>query len=301
MSVLRVLGFVLLAVALATLTGCGADDATEASSTTAAGPDSGVTVSGDTESAPEISIPDDDPPSDLAVEVVVEGEGDQVESGDLLVVDYAGQLWDGGEEFDSSWSRGEPASFPIGVSGVIEGWDTGLVGQQVGSRVLLVIPPALAYGDQESEAIPANSTLVFVVDIRDTFTGDEAEPGTPVTDLPDGLPEVSGDPGSEPTISVDGVEAPSQSSTTLLVEGEGEPLGSATNVVVNYVAVSLDSGEVLDSTWSTSPVAFPVAGLPGLAEALDGAAAGTRTLSLISAEDNDGDSVAVVFDVLGGL
>ena len=76
-------------------------------------------------------------------------------------------MWNRRSVFDSSWSRGAPATFSIGTGGVIPGWDKGLVGKKVGSRVLLVVPPADGYGAQAQGKIPANSTLVFVVDILD--------------------------------------------------------------------------------------------------------------------------------------
>lgn len=259
---------------------------------------SGVEASTDTETAPEITLPETDPPTELIVETVVEGDGDEVMAGDLLLADYAGVLYDGGEEFDSSWSRGEPAAFAIGTGAVIQGWDEGLVGQQVGDRVLLVIPPDLAYGEQESEAIPANSTLVFVVDIRDTFSDADAVGGTPVADLPAGLPEVSGELGEEPTISVDGVEPPAESESVLVVQGSGEPIDPEGTLVAHAVQASLESGEVTFSTWEDAPVGLDPAALPGMAEALDGANAGSRVITLITADDNEGDPLVLVVDVL---
>jgi hypothetical protein len=288
------------AVVLLVAAGCSSDDDAGGGASPDAGASgaSGVEVSTDAETAPEITLPDGDPPTELVVETVVEGDGDEVMAGDLLLADYAGVLYDGGEEFDSSWSRGEPAAFGIGTGAVIQGWDDGLVGQQVGDRVLLVIPPDLAYGEEESGQIPANSTLVFVVDIRDTFSAADAVGPTPVADLPDGLPEVSGEPGQEPTISVEGVEPPAESKSVLVVQGSGEPINPAGTLVAHAVQASLASGEVTFSTWQAAPVGLQAAALPGMTEALDGANAGSRVITLISADDNDGDPVVLVVDVL---
>ena len=110
-------------------------------------------------------------PTDLVVEPLIEGDGEEVKTGDTIAVKYSGWLTDG-TLFDSSWGddgTGEPAVFQIGVSQVIEGWDEGLVGQKVGSRVLLVIPSDMAYGENDSGTIPGNSTLIFVVDILAAF------------------------------------------------------------------------------------------------------------------------------------
>jgi peptidylprolyl isomerase len=114
--------------------------------------------------APSIEPVEGEPPTELVVQPLITGTGPVVESGQNVTFQYSGWLWDG-EQFDSSWEKGAPFTTPIGTGQVIQGWDQGLVGQPVGSQVLLVIPPELGYGDQEQGSIPANSTLVFVVDI----------------------------------------------------------------------------------------------------------------------------------------
>ncbi|MGW4891717.1 FKBP-type peptidyl-prolyl cis-trans isomerase [Kitasatospora sp. NPDC004240] len=105
------------------------------------------------------------PPTELQQAVLIKGEGKQVKAGQTLLVQYTGVLWSDGKQFDSSWSHGGAQALQIGTGSVIEGWDKGLVGQTVGSRVELVVPPSLGYKDQAQGAVPANSTLVFVVDI----------------------------------------------------------------------------------------------------------------------------------------
>jgi FKBP-type peptidyl-prolyl cis-trans isomerase len=109
----------------------------------------------------------DKPAKELVVKTLIKGEGDPVKAGQTLTVHYTGKLWGADKEFDSSWGRGEPAQFPLGQ--VIQGWQQGLEGVPVGSRVVMSIPPNLAYGDQEQQGIPANSTLVFVVDVLGAY------------------------------------------------------------------------------------------------------------------------------------
>jgi peptidylprolyl isomerase len=114
---------------------------------------------------PSITVPADaTKPTDLVAQTLIKGDGPAVAANDVITVQYSGWLWDG-TAFDSSWTNGTPFQTQIGTSSVIQGWDKGLIGQTVGSQVLLVIPPSLGYGDQESGTIPANSTLIFVVDI----------------------------------------------------------------------------------------------------------------------------------------
>ncbi|HEY6744065.1 MAG TPA: FKBP-type peptidyl-prolyl cis-trans isomerase [Lapillicoccus sp.] len=125
------------------------------------------TVAFDPASGPTITVPKTAAPTALVVQNLVDGNGPEVKSGQTITVHYTGAVWTDGSVFDSSWTRKSPATFGIGTGNVIPGWDKGLVGKKVGSRVLLVVPPADGYGDQVQAKIPANSTLVFVVDILD--------------------------------------------------------------------------------------------------------------------------------------
>jgi len=107
-----------------------------------------------------------EPPTDLSVTIVSQGEGEQVSQGDEVVVHYWGLRWSDGETFDSSWTRGQPFTFRLGAGQVISGWDLGLEGMTVGDRLVLVIPPDLGYGDRGAgDVIGPGETLVFVVDL----------------------------------------------------------------------------------------------------------------------------------------
>jgi peptidylprolyl isomerase len=120
---------------------------------------------------PTITIPDGDPPTELVSQVLIKGAGATVEAGHTISVHYTGVVWATGEQFDSSWDRGAAATFPIGSGSVIDGWDNGLVGQTIGSQVLLIVPPDQGYGSEgNSDAgISGTDTLVFVVDILDSY------------------------------------------------------------------------------------------------------------------------------------
>jgi peptidylprolyl isomerase len=121
-------------------------------------------------SAPTIKIQSSHKvPSGLVTKTLIKGSGPVVAKGQTVVTQYVGSIWRTGKVFDSSWSRGEPFGFTIGAtpSQVIAGWDKGLVGQAVGSRVMLIVPPADGYGKTGSSqaGIKGTDTLVFVVDI----------------------------------------------------------------------------------------------------------------------------------------
>lgn len=126
-----------------------------------------VTLAADGE--PTIVIPDEEPPAEFDLAVLIAGEGPVVEEGAEVTVHYTGINWNTGEVFDSSWARGAPATFP--TSGVIDGFRDALVGQSVGSQVIAIIPPDLGYGPAGGTpdgSIGAEDTIVFVVDILGT-------------------------------------------------------------------------------------------------------------------------------------
>jgi peptidylprolyl isomerase len=125
----------------------------------------GVTVTGAKDAEPSIELAADfAPASELAVADVYVGQGDAVAPGATVTVNYVGVGQQSGQVFDSSWQRGQPATFPL--DGVIQGWSQGLVGMQPGGRRLLIIPAELAYGDSGAGAdIAPGETLVFVVDL----------------------------------------------------------------------------------------------------------------------------------------
>lgn len=117
------------------------------------------------------------PPEELVVTPVLQGDGPEVQPGDTVTIHYTGVLASDGTQFDSSWERDAPTTFPLGS--LIEGWQEGLAGVPVGSRVVLQVPADLAYGDQDREGIPAGSDLVFVIDVLGTEAGAEAPSGEP--------------------------------------------------------------------------------------------------------------------------
>ncbi|TQM34671.1 FKBP-type peptidyl-prolyl cis-trans isomerase [Microbacterium kyungheense] len=118
----------------------------------------------DSDGKPSVTIPDADPPTEVQLADLKLGDGPTVQSGDQVFVQYMGIKWSDGSEFDSSWSKGVPASFQ--TTGVVQGFQQALEGQNVGSQVLVVIPPAAGYGEGEiNDSDLKGETLVFVIDI----------------------------------------------------------------------------------------------------------------------------------------
>lgn len=100
----------------------------------------------------------------LIIDDIVVGTGAEVTEGDTVTVHYIGTLQNG-QQFDNSYLKHEPLTFTVGENRVIEGWETGVLGMRVGGQRVLVVPPALAYGENGYGPIPPNATLVFAVEL----------------------------------------------------------------------------------------------------------------------------------------
>jgi peptidylprolyl isomerase len=164
-------------VAVLGVAACGGDDDSAGSppATATSQPDTGTATSPtpaeqqralrDTSKKPVMPKPTGTPPRKLVVEDIVEGKGPAAKRGSVVVVNYVGENFSNGQEFDASWDRGQTFTLKLGKSKVIEGWTRGLVGIRKGGRRMLTIPPELGYGAQGyPPAIPPNETLVFVID-----------------------------------------------------------------------------------------------------------------------------------------
>jgi peptidylprolyl isomerase len=118
---------------------------------------------------PDVTVPASPPPTDLVIEDLVVGDGEEARPGDQVSVHYVGVAWSTGAQFDASWDRGEPFVFGLGGGQVIAGWDQGVVGMRPGGRRRLSIPPHLGYGSRGAGGvIKGGETLVFVVDFLGT-------------------------------------------------------------------------------------------------------------------------------------
>lgn len=153
--------------------GCGSDDSSTTSDSTAASteeaeaPQETETESSKNGAKPKVTVPSGAPPKQLETKDLKAGTGATAKAGDAVTVQYVGVNYKNGKEFDASWDRGEPFTFNLGAGEVIPGWDEGLVGMKVGGQRELIIPPDLGYGSTGSPpAIPPNETLVFVVDLE---------------------------------------------------------------------------------------------------------------------------------------
>ncbi|PZU27918.1 MAG: peptidylprolyl isomerase [Actinomyces sp.] len=203
-----------------------------------------------------------EPTSKVLVKTLKEGDGAVVCPGATIKANYVGTLWDG-TVFDSSYKRGEPSEFSLNQ--VVKGWTYGLAHAHVGDRVELVIPASLGYGGQARGNIPANSTLVFVVDIVGVATQDVADDSVLSSgvatgeELPAGI-TVTGEPGVEPTLTIDeSVSAPTEQKVYTIYKGAGEALTADQTVLYKQVVGGFGAKGQTQSTWSQDALQAPVA------------------------------------------
>jgi peptidylprolyl isomerase len=114
-----------------------------------------------------IAVPSTEPPTDLIVQQLIDGTGDVVQYGQTVAVRYTGWLWDGGTTFASNWTADAATAFPL--DSALAGWRDSIVGYRIGSRVLAIVPPGMAYGGAGSDSVPPGATLIFLTDILDAY------------------------------------------------------------------------------------------------------------------------------------
>ena len=122
-------------------------------------------TSGPLSSEPKVPVEKGSPPKTLQTKDLITGTGATAKAGSTVTVNYVGALFRNGKIFDASWKRKQTFTTQLSNGAVIPGWVKGVSGMKVGGRRLLIIPPSLGYGSTAQAGIPANSTLVFVVDL----------------------------------------------------------------------------------------------------------------------------------------
>jgi peptidylprolyl isomerase len=193
--------------------------------------------------------------------VLKEGGGEKVAAGDSVKISLAGVNGTTGKQFDSTYATGKPVTVSLGQS-MLGGFNKGLVGQKVGSRVLVAIPPKDGFGTsgQPSYNIKKNDTMVFLFDIV-------AKVPTEVTGtskkLPADLPQLKLDADKHPvgftkTKTMD--KKKTKESASVVIQGKGAPVKSGQALTVQYVGQVYPTGTVFDESWSKQPASFQIGG-----------------------------------------
>ncbi|AXE25698.1 FKBP-type peptidyl-prolyl cis-trans isomerase [Streptomyces globosus] len=235
------------------------------------------------------------PPKELKVETISEGTGPALKKGDVAQVNYLGQVWDGTEPFDQSFGKGKPFEVTIGAGAVIKGWDQGLEGRKVGSRLELVIPPDLGYGEKGSPPkIKGGATLVFVVDIVKGTSIPASAAGKEVPQGDKALPQIgTNTDGKEVSVSVPkDAEPPAKLVSNYVLEGDGPAVKDSDSVVVKFHGKTWKDDKTFESTYALDQtVTWPIGDISvkGLKEGLVGKKVGSRILLVIPPDQGFGD------------
>ncbi|WP_030684316.1 FKBP-type peptidyl-prolyl cis-trans isomerase [Streptomyces sp. NRRL B-1347] len=293
---------------LLTLAGCGDDKSDKAkskdsSSPTNSTPPKGKIVDGPVPEItkgtkfgekPTVAKGSGKPSADLAVKTIIAGKGVEVAKGDYLQAHYLGQIWDSAKVFDNSYDRKAPTIFPIGVGQVIPGWDQGLVGKKVDSRVELAIPPVLGYGKEGNKqaGIKGTDTLVFVVDIVNTYGPKSSAKGDDVAQDNKDLPKVgTNTDGKAPKVDVPKTAAPKKVVATYVIEGDGDKVKESDTLLCQYKGVLWADGKEFDSSYKSGQLTqFQLAQvIPGWRQGLVGKKVGSRVLVVVPPKDGYAD------------
>jgi peptidylprolyl isomerase len=284
-TVRRLFPLVAAVLLVASLAACGGggDDATSL-----------PTVTGKIGEKPTVTAPDRDPSKTLVSNVITTGDGAKIARGDLVVVNYLGQLWRDNKAFDTSYGRA-PVSFRLGKDPIITGWVDGLVGKNVGSRVLLVIPPDKGFGAKglPDAGIKPDDTLVFVIDVLGTYTPTSSLNAAVASGGGGALPAVRGAGDKKPTITVPtAAKPPAKTTARTVIEGSGATVAKGDLVVVKYVGLSWSTGKQFDSSWDRNePTSFTLDDsqvIKGWVEGLTGVKTGSRVLLVIPPDSGYG-------------
>ncbi|MER6108101.1 FKBP-type peptidyl-prolyl cis-trans isomerase [Streptomyces hirsutus] len=244
---------------------------------------------------PTVAKGSGDPSKDLAVKTVIAGGGRAIAENDFVVAHYLGQVWSTAKVFDNSYDRKAPLAIQLAQGSIIDGWRYGLTGKKAGSRVEMAIPPTWGYGSQGNEqaGIKGTDTLVFVVDVQDTFNAKSSADGREVAQDNVDLPKVGTNTnGKAPSIEVPDVAPPKKLVSTYILEGDGEAVGADNSVLVQYKGVLWDDGKEFDSTYGRGQLtSFSLQQVvKGWAQGLTGKKVGSRVLIVIPPELGYGDT-----------
>ncbi|MDR1077818.1 MAG: FKBP-type peptidyl-prolyl cis-trans isomerase [Propionibacteriaceae bacterium] len=241
-----------------------------------------ITVGGGPGEAPTVTVPAPWAIDRTQTRVLDPGDGDVVPETGLIKVDYYGVNGRTGESFDDSYSRGAPADFL--VDGVVVGFQRGLVGQRVGSRVLIGMPGSDGYdpnGGNANAGIEVGDSLIFVAEILEVaLSGPRGAAVQPAA----GLPEVSGET-EHPVVTVpSGLSAPSELKLQVLTEGAGPAIGESSLIEVDYAEYTW-AGRLARQTYGFSPVrGYLSSAIPGWQDALVGVKQGSRVLLIVPSD-----------------
>ncbi|MFI6373158.1 FKBP-type peptidyl-prolyl cis-trans isomerase [Streptomyces sp. NPDC050546] len=259
------------------------------------GPLPAVTAGTKFDEKPTIAKGSGEPSKQLAVKTLITGSGKTVAENDFVVANYLGQVWSTAKVFDNSYDRKTRLAIQLAQGQIIDGWRYALAGKKAGSRVEMAVPPTWGYGSQGNPqaGIKGTDTLVFVVDVLDTFNSKSSADGEKVAQDDADLPKVgTNTDGKAPSIEVPKATAPTKLVAEYVLEGDGDKVAADDSVLVQYKGVLWDGGKEFDSSYANKQlVSFSLQQVvKGWAQGLTGKKVGSRVLIVIPPKLGYGDN-----------
>ncbi|MFG2355410.1 FKBP-type peptidyl-prolyl cis-trans isomerase [Streptomyces sp. NPDC048521] len=299
-----------LPAGLVTLAGCG-DDKSDSSKASASpspssapppkivdGPLPAITAGTKFGEKPTIAKGTGEPSKNLAVKTAIAGSGRPVAENEFIQANYLGQIWSTGKVFDNSYDRGRPLLMQLAQGTIIDGWRYALTGKKTGSRVQIAVPPTFGYGKsgQPQAGIKGTDTLVFVIDLIESFNSKSSAKGEPVAQSDAALPKVATNTdGKVPKVTVPKTDPPKKLVSAYVLEGDGAEVKADQTVLCQFQGLVWDSGKTFQQTYGSGRLSqFSIEqmqqAVKGLAQGLTGKKVGSRVLVVVPPELAYGDN-----------
>ncbi|MFJ8733141.1 FKBP-type peptidyl-prolyl cis-trans isomerase [Streptomyces bauhiniae] len=296
---------------LVTLAGCGDGDSksskTSASPSPSAssppppkiveGPLPAITAGTKFGEKPTVAKGTGDPSKDLAVKTVIAGNGRTVVENDFIKANYLGQIWSSGKVFDNSYDR-NPLVLQLAQGSIIDGWRYALTGKKIGSRVEIAVPPTWGYGPSGNEqaGIKGTDTLVFVIDLLDSFNTKSSAKGKEVPQTDAALPKVATNTdGNLPKVTLPKSDPPKKLVSNYILEGDGDEVTKKQAILCQFQGLEWQGGRTFQKTYGSGRLSqFSVEQMEqvvkGLAQGVTGKKVGSRVLIVVPPDLGYGDN-----------
>ncbi|WP_330456829.1 FKBP-type peptidyl-prolyl cis-trans isomerase [Streptomyces sp. NBC_00820] len=247
---------------------------------------------------PTVAKGSGEPSKDLAVRTVIAGGGRAVAENDFIQANYLGQIWSTGKVFDNSFDRHRPLVMQLAQGSIIDGWRYGLTGKKTGSRVEMAVPPQWGYGTSGNAraGIKGTDTLVFVIDVIDSFNSKSSAKGKAVPQSDAALPTVgTNTDGAAPKVTVPKTDPPKQLVSNYVLEGDGAEVKADQTLLCQFQGLVWDGGKTFEQTYGSGRLSqFSVEQMQqvvkGLAQGVTGKKVGSRVLVVVPPDLAYGDN-----------
>ncbi|MEW2315256.1 FKBP-type peptidyl-prolyl cis-trans isomerase [Streptomyces bauhiniae] len=296
---------------LVTLAGCGDGDSKSSKSSASPSPSASsppppkivdgplpaITAGTKFGEKPTVAKGTGDPSKDLAVKTVIAGNGRTVAENDFIKANYLGQIWSSGKVFDNSYDR-SPLVLQLAQGSIIDGWRYALTGKKIGSRVEIAVPPTWGYGPSGNEqaGIKGTDTLVFVIDLLDSYNTKSSAKGKEVPQTDAALPKVATNTdGSLPKVTLPKSDPPKKLVSNYILEGDGDEVTKKQAVLCQFQGLEWQGGRTFQKTYGSGRLSqFSVEQMEqvvkGLAQGITGKKVGSRVLIVVPPDLGYGDN-----------